>query len=565
MTSLIIGGELLGGVNHSDTFTDGDAVTHSGQVFVKGNIGKIQVAGAMIHGPGGTSSGSIFVHGNITGPVTIGTLATELNSGGAIAAVKILHTSQGAITAAADIASITVHGGLTGSIMATGSGNIGAIKIAGDYSGFLTSAGSIGPVTVGGSVLSASSISSQGSMGTVKVHGDLNNVPITCGGGGGDFIVGGNVLGTSHPISFGGAIGRLSVKGSFLGDFTCGGMTSGTLGRATQMDWQIQGNSGPIQVNGSFSGTIKVVGSLSGITVASDAFADITATEIPKASFKANLNGQLQAAGRIGTLTIGGDAKAGVQSDSLGSATINGSLSGAFQITGSVGRVTVLGDVRGRIAAAHLGTLLVGGSVLAPSIDMTTTDGSYVPVDVGEVGQIIVKGDVRGTVGLMGAQTTVVINAGGAVAPTPTTDLAIGKITIGGSVERTQILAGSGTDTNAQIGAVKLGGDWIMSSIAAGVYNAGADDAIGGTGANADQVNFGDSHDRLPAGSIARIASITIGGQVVGSAASGDHFGFVAGQIGSFKAAGVPVKLTAGKDGPIQLAPYTGDVTLHEL
>jgi hypothetical protein len=64
---------------------------------------------------------------------------------------------------------------------------------------------------------------------------------------------------------------------------------------------------------------------------------------------------------------------------------------------------------------------------------------------------------------------------------------------------------------------------------------------------------------------IARIASIAIKGIVTGTAIAPDHFGFVAQQIGSFKALGFAPKLTTSTDTPIELSPATADVTLREI
>ena len=46
---------------------------------------------------------------------------------------------------------------------------------------------------------------------------------------------------------------------------------------------------------------------------------------------------------------------------------------------------------------------------------------------------------------------------------------------------------------------------------------------------------------------------------------STDHFGFVAQQIGSFKAAGFTAQLTSGTDPAIELAPTTADMTPRSL
>ena len=130
------------------------------------------------------------------------------------------------------------------------------------------------------------------------------------------------------------------------------------------------------------------------------------------------------------------------------------------------------------------------------------------------------------------------------------------------------IVAGNDNSPDAEIGKVPVGRRLDGSSLVVGVQNLGADDLVGGTGANADNVNFGDSHDvkstKGSAAIVASIASIVIGGTVNGSANAGDHFGFVAEQIGSFTVAGflIPLSKTA-KDNLV--IGNTGDLTIHEL
>jgi hypothetical protein len=119
-------------------------------------------------------------------------------------------------------------------------------------------------------------------------------------------------------------------------------------------------------------------------------------------------------------------------------------------------------------------------------------------------------------------------------------DVAMGEIKVGGRVDFAHILAGYDDDldpvnADAQIGAVTVGGDWVASNLIAGASNAGA------------LAKFGDGSDVKIAGgndsgqTFSKIASIKIGGFVFGTPAtanSGDHFGFVAESIGSFKAGG---------------------------
>jgi hypothetical protein len=101
-------------------------------------------------------------------------------------------------------------------------------------------------------------------------------------------------------------------------------------------------------------------------------------------------------------------------------------------------------------------------------------------------------------------------------------------VTIGGRAEYAQFLAGYDTNldaenADAQIGAVTVGGDWIASNMVVGAINLGADDAPGGSGANADNVNFGDAHDFkiVEAGEstviVSRIGRIQIAGQIFGT------------------------------------------------
>src|SRR5262249_57767464 len=91
-----------------------------------------------------------------------------------------------------------------------------------------------------------------------------------------------------------------------------------------------------------------------------------------------------------------------------------------------------------------------------------------------------------------------------------------------------------------------------------------------GAGAGLDE-QFGTNDDgSIDAGNpaiIAKIASVTIGGQVLGTVGGSDHFGFVAQQIGLFKVNGITLPLHAGPDNDLtELAlGSTGDVTLREV
>jgi hypothetical protein len=110
---------------------------------------------------------------------------------------------------------------------------------------------------------------------------------------------------------------------------------------------------------------------------------------------------------------------------------------------------------------------------------------------------------------------------------------------------------------------VKVAGDWTASTVAAGV-DPGVDQRF----ATADDV----AAKSPPSELFSRIASITIGGQVRGTPAANDHFGFVAQEIGSLSIDGKKFPLTSGPSNDnvgSEKAKFelgsTGDVTVREI
>jgi len=158
---------------------------------------------------------------------------------------------------------------------------------------------------------------------------------------------------------------------------------------------------------------------------------------------------------------------------------------------------------------------------------------------------VVIKGSLVGS-----AAHPAIISASGQVSPA-TADVAIASVSIGGRVEFGEILAGYGvtltpTNADAQIGAVTVGHDWIAGSIAAGVVDVNGD-------------GFGNADDALTSNSDdpnlhSRIGSIVIGGQLMGTTAAGDHFGFTAEKVGALSIAGTVI--------PLQAGPHNDDVIL---
>lgn len=291
--------------------------------------------------------------------------------------------------------------------------------------------------------------------------------------------------------------------------------------------------------------------------------------------------GFLSAAGRdLGAVKIAGDLGAIVCGDGatdsgfgLKSLTVRtlgrfGAATGApvngDGIAGTQPGFSDSGEIQ---AGGRIASVAIGGSIVAGLDDSTGGDlfrnGTILARD--DIGSVSVKGSLLGRESANGA-TPVIISARGQDATsaslTATSDLAIGKISIGGRVENARILAGydyqipGAGNGNAQIGPVKVGGDWVGSSIVAGVKDTNSD-------------GFGNSDDSIlgaVANSIAKIATITIGGTVFGTPGGGDHFGFVSHAIGKFKAGAFTAALRAGAPPDvIALSLLTGDTTLREI
>src|SRR5262249_48957309 len=138
------------------------------------------------------------------------------------------------------------------------------------------------------------------------------------------------------------------------------------------------------------------------------------------------------------------------------------------------------------------------------------------------LGDIVIKGSLVGNAGHVAG-----LAARGELSPTATRDIAIKSLTVGGRVDHAWVLGGVSSSLTAlngsgQIGKVSVKGDWIDSVLASGVTSTNG--------------VFGDSNDAIiPGGTISKIASIVIGGQVAGEAGTNATSGFVSREIGSFK------------------------------
>jgi hypothetical protein len=451
--------------------------------------------------------------------------------------------------------------------------------------------GGLGSLTVKGSIVGASLTATggaTGSFGTIKIGGSLigsaNNETgaIISEGPIGKVTIGGNIEGgggaSAGAIDAGGTLAGVTVGGSIFGG---SGGSSGSI-RST-------GTMGPIKVGRDLvggdalnAGAIFSLANIASISIGGS-FTGGTMTQA----------GDIFTNGVLGVMKIGGDLRGGtgqqsayINADAINQLTIGGSIvggsnnaSGFVLVEGLLGAMKIGGDIvggdagtgedfddTGAIRAERIGSVFVGGSIIAGR-----ASGGGELVNSGairaseDIGAITIKGSLIGN-----SSHRVLITAFGQAAP-GATDVAIKSLTVGGRVEDTYILAGydtfdipSAENPDAQIGAVKIGGDWIASSLVAGVQDDGDDEL--------DDF-FGDDDDaRIPGGNgsiVSRIASIVIKGAVLGTVGLADHFGFVAQQIGSFSVAGTKLPLAAGAGSADDLAGYavgiTGDVRVREV
>lgn len=520
-------------------------------------IGNITIGGSLL---GGATGGS----GSITAASSIGTVKV----GRDIVASTAVGT--GGISSGTGMGGVSVGGSILGGYLSVSTGSIGLITIGGDLAGNLNSstgfinATKIAGVTIKGSLLSgfgsdSGSIRSN-EMGFIKIGGDVAGGLIDVTTKTGNTTIGGSVMagnnGLGGRLDFGAQAGAVKIGGSLIGGSqgASGNLEFLKLASLTILGDVIgQGDTSGYILGDNISGFLKIGGSVLGGNGSNSG--SIIINDCPLVAIGGSLvggvasnsteasNGQFTGAA-IGTLKIGGSI-------------IGGNVTGSANLSGT-----------GAIQVDSVKVMSVGGSIVAGSDTSTGfLSGSGSITAYGSIGSLTVKGNIEGSsthrVNITASENPVLAAKG-------VTEWVIGKLAVGGSVARADINAGDSFNPNASIGAVTVGGDWIASSLVAGVKNLGQDNMSGGNGANADNVNFGDTHDVSSTGSpvdgiIARIASISIKGTVAGTAAAGDHFGFVSQQIGAVKIGGTVLARTSATDAPFELSPTTGDVTVREI
>lgn len=516
INSLTIGGHLIGG-----------AGTASGSILVRDGIVKATIGGSIIGGSGLASGqissfdslGKFTIHGSIIGGSGLSSGKINATTDGieSLAVLGDLVGGTGADSGAIDISDFDGERP-TGSFLLGGS----VIGGAGSGTAQIDFAGPVKKATIGGDIL-----------GGAGQFSSLVNFEET----GGSFLLGGSVIAGAGDFSallnFEESLGNLTILGAIIGQestFAAQVEVDDDLGKLTL--------GGSVIGGGQFSGTLDV-GKLKSGTIRGSIVGGAGA-----------FGGTLTTTG-LGSLTVG---------SILGGA---GSDSGALSVLGgTVGKLKVLGSVTGgggdRSGAITMtGTTVSSAEIIGSILSGTGATSGSVRVG-GAFGALKVGGEIRGT-----ADDPVTITGGGTVSGPDASAIGIGSLTVAGGVTHARILAGYdaggvGRNADAQIGKVSVGGDWIASSLVAGLF-AGADTLFG---TNDDAIiSGGGTTNNVDVAS--RIGSVAIKGQVLGTPAAGGGFGLVAEEIGALTAGPVKFALTANDD--VFILGATGDFQAREL
>jgi hypothetical protein len=486
----------------------GDGKAHIGFINATGrDLGTVTIPGDVSYFSVGDADGTTQALKALSVD-SLGRFGTQIAA--AIPALGVdVFGKAGTIKVKYDIADarIFVDGDANGrlDLLTVGGSIIGGVL---DNSGLVFVEGQIGKVAVKGSVVGSTGVS------TGRIYSPIGILSVTIGGN----LLGGTGAGSGLVATDGLITGGVVVGGNVLGS---SGEESGRIAAGAISSVLINGSL--VGGSGLRSGAIRVGGDLFAFTIGGDVIGASSAES--------------------GTVIVDGLVIKGVIGFDLVGGTISGSQSSTYT---------------GAVIADRIGSLTIGGSIYA---GLDTSSGSFLisggVVSKTQIDSLTVKGSIVGAVGV-----SAFVLAKGAEVPTSTTDLGIGKLTVGGRVERAIIGAGYDFSTglisngNAQIGIVTVGGDWVGSTMFAGIRDTNGNGFGGPDDSVASEPNTGP---------VASIASVMIKGDVIGAPFAGPLFGFLAQHIGKFKANNAAPILTAGKDAPISLNKQTNDTFLREI
>jgi hypothetical protein len=526
-----------------DRVTGGDGFANVGYINATGiDLGAVTVGGDLdkiVAGNGiGTKPGLASLRAQSLGVNNIFIGAPDLVDAitGKLGALNVKGDVAGVdVTVSTSIGTISIGGSLRGGGLEFGgeissTGNMGPVKVgkdilgdAGEFSGGINSGAQLASVTVGGSLLGGSNefsgeIVSTGNMGPVRISKDVV-------GGAGKFSGGVNTSARLASVSIGGSL--LGGSNEFSGEIDATGLI-GPVKIGDNMTGGAGEFSGEINTNTILT-SLTIVGSLMGGS--NDFSGQVNSANIGPVSVGKDVVG---GAGEFsGAVDVTGDFKSAI----IGGSLIGGSNeeSGAIVAGGNLGLVRIGKNIQGGtssftsyVNASRIAGVTVGGSIIAGPISGSYDQDGWICAEK-DLGFVLVKGSVVGN-----GINHVVISAGGAVQPTATSDVAIARITVDGTMAFAEVRGGynskqSFVDSHAQIGSVTVVGAWTANRISSGAA-AGAD----GTPGTAD--------DTFPG--MSKIGSIVIKGAISGNSS----FAIDAGKIVSLTIDGIKEPLTNGAD-----------------
>ncbi|HYR59691.1 MAG TPA: hypothetical protein VEO95_13715, partial [Chthoniobacteraceae bacterium] len=423
-----------------------------------------------------------------------------------------------------------------------------SVAVHGDLAKIL--AGSTNTATLG---LGSLVVQSIGNFGTDKEIGATPDLVSRFQNGVGSIVVNGNVTGaflhaTATGLATTAKIGSITIKGSLIG------ATGDDSAGATDDTGEVAASDG--------IGAVKILGSIiGGSGKQSGRVGTGPGGKIGSVAIGGNIvggsndnSGEVESGAGIGAVAVKGEIEGGsafrsglihaktlIASTSVGGSVIGGTFgeTGGIESDGDLGTVKILGDLRGIDFTTtssspnfkHTGFVLalgrisggvsVGGSLIA-GMETGGTLSFSGSIQAGhDIGAVTVLGS------LVGNSATPVIISGVGQAVKTKTDVAIKSVAIGGGTDFAQIMGGYDTtgasaDGDAQLGAIKIGSNMIASSIVSGIESTTPFDP-----------NFGAADKVIATNNTAAIhsaiASITVGGQIVGTVSpTTDSFGIEA-------------------------------------
>lgn len=551
----------------------------------------------MIYGPSSIeplesriAPAGVFLATDIDGDAV--TIKTSRGTNAQLAAA--IHTTASGLGVTIDMIDLSAIDSNNHSIFAGGSLTITAKRTAAGGDGYVN----VGTISAGwGTVLGAISVSgdvqaiTEGmdakTLGSIQVR-SLSTGTSTLTGNVPSLTITDDVNGAALNVE--GTVTNLHIGGSLLA-----GSVSATSAKSVTIGGSLVGGSadGSGQLTLGSAGAVKILGSIIGGSGSN--------------------SGQVTISGKSGAVTIGGDLVGGsaqgagtlqtgvANDDPTASIVIKGSVVGnapatnIIDVEGALGSLTIGRDYSSRTNFSEInikgncGPISIGGSFISTGMgqgelfvdtyaksvtiggDLSAASGGSVAVssESGSFGAITIKGSIIGGSGeasMYGANIGAITVDGSIQGNGSTVTLiaanAIASLSVKGSVSNFLMVTNT---AGSHIGAVKIGGSWTASTIAAGVET-GADE------------NYDTADDRAiapPMGTMpppSKIASIAIGGVVSGTVGGSDSFGFEAQQIGSFKVGSTVFALKPGAgndDLSASEAQYevgsTGDVFIQEV